>query len=89
VTTIALDHRELELDSWEDLAACRGRTALFYAEDSFSARLAVAVCARCRVRAECLADAVAVELVTGVYGVRGGLTPAERRARLPVAHGAW
>jgi WhiB family redox-sensing transcriptional regulator len=78
VTATAARHPEL--DSWEDLAACHGRTPLFYAGDAFSNRLAVAVCNRCPVRGECLADALAVEAITGVYGVRGGLTPAERCA---------
>jgi WhiB family redox-sensing transcriptional regulator len=98
VTAIALGHDDLDaelavfgagknskLDSWMDLAACRGRTAMFYAEDAFSERLAVAVCARCPVRAECLADAVAVELVTGIiHGVRAGFTQAERRAQVVI-----
>lgn len=55
--------------------------------------LAVDVCAGCRVRAECLADALA----TGeAWSVRGGTTPAERRALAaaqglprPSILGAW
>lgn len=41
-------------------------------------RAAKAVCARCPVRADCLAEA----LVRIPYGIAGGLTPEERRGRV-------
>lgn len=37
------------------------------------------VCDRCPVRDDCLADALRDESVRGAHGMRGGLTPSERR----------
>lgn len=75
--SVALDPERA--GSWCDRAACRGRTALFFAEDQFSQRVALAVCRGCAVRAECLADVMATEPRGVRYGVVAGLTPAQRR----------
>jgi hypothetical protein len=64
---------------WVASAACHGRTALFYAEDPFSQRLAVMLCRRCPVRQECLAEVQALEQPGMRYGVRAGFTAAERK----------
>jgi WhiB family redox-sensing transcriptional regulator len=67
---------------WWSLAACRGRTTLFFASDEFSQRCAVEVCRRCPVRRQCLADAVATEGPGHRgerYGVVAGLTAEQRR----------
>src|SRR4051794_38068927 len=69
--------------SWLELAGCRGRpTAWWYPRlgDAFTAAVAKTVCRSCPVRAECLADAIAVEADGFVFGIRGGLNAAERRA---------
>lgn len=66
--------------AWCDRAACKGRTSLFFAEDPFSQRVALAVCRGCAVRAECLADVLATEARGVRYGVVAGLTAAQRRA---------
>ncbi len=64
---------------WQEAAACHGRTSLFYAEDQWSQRIACAICQTCPVRSECLDEARATEdPARRRYGVRGGLTPAER-----------
>ena len=69
---------------WRSRAACLGTTPdLFFpsAESgvAYQAQVAAAkaVCARCEVQADCLADA----LVRMPYGIAGGLTAEERRAR--------
>jgi hypothetical protein len=70
---------------WRDREACSSASPdLFFpaGEDgpAYEAQVAAAkaVCARCPVRAECLAEA----LVRIPYGIAGGLTPEDRR-RLP------
>lgn len=75
---------------WRDRARCRSvepETFFPTAEDGpvYEAQVAVAkaVCARCPVRAECLAEA----LVRIPFGIAGGLTPEERRGRQPVGIG--
>ncbi len=74
--------------TWVTAAACRGCSVdLFYADRSGSSTEALAVCATCPVRAECLADALAFErtvAVQEVYGVRGGMSAMERRRLLAV-----
>jgi hypothetical protein len=69
---------------WRARAECRSvepETFFPTAEDGpvYEAQVAVAkaVCARCPVRAECLAEA----LVRVPFGIAGGLTPEERRGR--------
>jgi hypothetical protein len=67
--------------AWHAHAACRGATALFYAEHTEGRRFDVygparAICAACPVREPC-ADAGRNE----AHGVWAGLTPKER-ARL-------
>jgi WhiB family redox-sensing transcriptional regulator len=62
---------------WTEHALCaRVDAELFYPEKGGSPKAAKRVCDACEVKAECLADA----LQRGeIYGVRGGLTPHERR----------
>lgn len=73
---------------WWERGACRGADlALFDAPDSHPRRTgaperkriaaAKAICARCEVVAECLADSVLLPDPS----IRGGLTAAERRAQ--------
>jgi hypothetical protein len=67
---------------WRDRAACRGSTdaELFFPtaeagpERAKQVAAAKAICARCPVRAECLAEAARIP-----YGICGGLTESERR----------
>lgn len=66
---------------WWTAAACRGRSSLFFADDAFSERLALAVCRGCAVRQECLADVMATEVPGQRYGVVAGLTAAQRRGQ--------
>jgi WhiB family transcriptional regulator, redox-sensing transcriptional regulator len=67
--------------SWRDAAACRGRLDVWYSAEPFEQQVAVAVCRRCPVRTACLAEAFAEERPGFVFGVRGGLTAAQRAAR--------
>jgi WhiB family redox-sensing transcriptional regulator len=64
--------------NWRDEALCaQVDAAIFFPEVGANATPARRVCAVCPVRAACLADALAHRDLT--YGVRGGMTPAERR----------
>lgn len=67
---------------WMDRAACITEDPeLFCRVDSIDA--ATATCARCPVRDVCLTDALRDEqglVARRRYGIRGGLTPAERWA---------
>jgi len=61
---------------WSQRAECRGmETADFYDEPTVAARRA---CARCPVRAECLAEEVDIPL-DEIDGYRGGMSPSRRR----------
>ncbi|MFF8485207.1 WhiB family transcriptional regulator [Streptomyces antibioticus] len=76
-----------ELDEpWQLSAACSGLpTEDWFPQRRQSAVAAVAVCAGCPVRVECLYDALRVEAAAPgdrPYGIRGGLTASERR-RVP------
>ena len=74
------------LPRWRRHAACVGRLSLFYATDSISERLAVAVCSTCGVRERCARDAAEIETDPAlVFGTRAGLTAAERRLAVPAA----
>ena len=73
---------------WQHRAACRGEdAAFFFAPGHFERRseklareaVAKAFCARCQVRAECLALALRVR---DPHGVWGGLNEMERRVLL-------
>jgi WhiB family redox-sensing transcriptional regulator len=71
--------REPQRTGWRRLSACAGiDTDIFYPEPSTPENKAdaKAVCARCDVRLECLLDAFAT---SERFGIRGGLTPRERR----------
>lgn len=72
-------------DDWALHAACRGRSDLFFSPDAQESRSerrereaeAKAICEDCRVRVECLDQAVA----SGErFGIWGGLNPRERRS---------
>lgn len=70
--------------SWDQRAACRGRdTELWFAHESATKDIAEAkaYCHRCPVQRECLDDAIDIESRLaryGRWGIRGGLTGAER-----------
>lgn len=65
--------------SWTRWAACRGRLDLFYDLSPASEAVAKGVCARCGVRAQCLAEALVEEADQArPFGVRGGLSASER-----------
>ena len=71
-----------ESAAWWHEALCRGVSpAVFYAsERGDRCTEALALCAACPVRSECLAAAIAEEVSANyVYGVRGGLGPQARR----------
>jgi len=74
------------LDVWRDRAACRGpETSLFFPPSTAERRddrdarerRAKAICLQCRVSQECLAYAMGIGEVHGIWG---GLNEAERRA---------
>jgi hypothetical protein len=70
-------------NGWLELAACRGSpTWLWFSTRPLDRARTVAVCTSCRVRGECLADALALEADGYRFGVRGGLTADERRTRV-------
>ncbi len=63
--------------SWRDAALCAQTDPdAFFPEATGSVRVQRAVCARCPVRAQCLADALDNN---EPYGIWGGLTVRERR----------
>lgn len=80
------EHSRLRQVGWWDDAACKGQPIeVFFPtiragqrEDVMYAG-AKLVCARCSVREPCLQDALREELRWGRHGVRGGLTPDERK----------
>jgi WhiB family redox-sensing transcriptional regulator len=66
---------------WREEAACtQTDPEAFFPEPGASAAPALRICTTCTVRAECLHDALKRRDVT--FGVRGGLTPTQRRALL-------
>lgn len=77
-------------DDWKPRAACRGADPHLFHPDYASAAAerdaqsapALAICARCPVRQECLDDALDVEDKDlgfgGPWGIRGGLTEFDR-----------
>lgn len=66
-------------NEWREEALCaQTDPEAFFPEKGGSVRAAKAMCARCPVRVECLDDAIASDEVND--GVRGGLSPRQRRA---------
>jgi WhiB family redox-sensing transcriptional regulator len=64
------------MDDWRDRAACLGQdTALFFPDEEGDASAALAICAVCPVRSECLEWALASRQDDGVWG---GLTGRDR-----------
>jgi WhiB family redox-sensing transcriptional regulator len=66
-------------DDWRERAACRGTFGdLFFPDKGCSVREAKMICRGCSVKAECLSLAEHHDLAFGVFG---GLSAKERRAR--------
>lgn len=62
-------------EPWRTEAACRNEPRdIFFAEDRPGIAMAKAICKGCEVRFDCLRDGITEE-----FGVRGGMTPTERR----------
>lgn len=71
-TTTSTDDRQ-----WREQAICaQTDPAIFFPEPGQHPHAARKVCSVCPVRTVCLADAITSR---EAYGVRGGLTPNERR----------
>lgn len=76
------DHNALKYEPqpWLADAACRGLDVNLFYPERFSgqpaARAAKEICQTCPVTEECLIEALAVN---DVWGIRGGMTPKERR----------
>lgn len=61
--------RAKPMDDWRDLAECFGQdTSLFFPDSEADAKPALAICAECPVRAECLEWALASRQDDGVWG---------------------
>lgn len=75
MTTAARDAAD-----WRLRAACRGLNTDDWFGRPTETSAAVAICAHCPVRAECLHECMQAEVPTYRYGVYGGLTAAQRRA---------
>lgn len=72
------------MEDWRHRAACRGSDPeLWYPGRGSNATEAKAVCARCEVRAECLAEGD-----EEWFGVWGGMTRRERRLARRAGRGA-
>lgn len=70
-----MEHPQVE-PSWRDLAACIGLDHnLFFPKRGQSTRKAKGVCEDCRVREECLEDAIVRKEIAGI---RGGKSKRER-----------
>lgn len=72
------------MNDWRDRAACLGTdddTFFPHEGDTDGAARAVAICDTCPVADQCLTEALTDEGTLGArhrYGIRGGLTPAQR-----------
>jgi hypothetical protein len=68
---------------WHRDAACAGTEVDLFFGSKANKPLAIAICASCTVRVECASEAIDDERhVSGVFGVRAGLTAEQRQARL-------
>lgn len=74
-------HHTTNQQQWREEARCAEVDPdLFFPEPGQSPNAAKQVCADCPVRTECLTDALAHRDIA--FGVRGGLTPTQRRELL-------
>ncbi|MEU7044975.1 WhiB family transcriptional regulator [Streptomyces varsoviensis] len=75
---------------WADDAACRDAVeGIFFSDAPTAIAEAKQICARCPVQVQCLAAEMEAEGKKRAYarfGVRGGLTPAERAAKYQAEH---
>ena len=70
-----------ERQQWREAALCtQTDPEIFFPEVGANATRASQVCATCPVRVDCLTDALNTRDIA--FGVRGGLTPTQRRALL-------
>lgn len=81
---VARPRRPMPGVGWEERAACRGADVeLFFSADERDQQRALAYCAVCEVRQECLETAIA----NGEsFGIWGGLVESDRRAYV---RGIW
>lgn len=68
-------------EDWHEAALCAETDPeVFFPAKGQPPRVARGICARCEVRTDCLEDALRHNDID--YGIRGGLSPRERRALL-------
>lgn len=73
-------HHTIDQHWREDSLCTQTDPEIFYPLPGQSPRAAKQICAACPVRTECLNDALAYRDIA--FGVRGGLTPTQRRELL-------
>lgn len=68
----SLEHNMLEINSWEDRAACKGMTtAVFFPHKEDNEHIARAICKNCPVKCECLEFALTHKIDHGIWGGLG------------------
>lgn len=81
---VAIENRTLERGAegpltWTSEAACQGlEIDLFFSDSKYRQAEALAICAKCPVREECLQYALEEKLAFGIFG---GTTQAQRRGK--------
>lgn len=66
--------------NWIEHAACKGKPIeIFFIERGQSSREAKEICNLCKVKAECLEEALSAKHEVDMFGIFGGLSPRERR----------
>ena len=66
----------MKLGEWRPQAECLGEdTDFFYIDERSTNQPAMAVCAKCQVRGQCLIEAIEMKERWGIFG---GMLPAER-----------
>jgi WhiB family redox-sensing transcriptional regulator len=76
-----MHHTTHQPQQWREDALCaQTDPEIFFPEIGANATPARRICTRCPVRTQCLTDALESRDIA--FGVRGGLTPTQRRALL-------
>ena len=81
IENVTASRRPPHLTDWRSQARCRGvGPSLFYGgRGEAITAMAVDVCRQCPVRGACLDDAIATEVDSETFGIRGGKSPDQRR----------
>lgn len=77
------------MSRWQDSALCKGKSELFFSNNTGHQRQAKQLCSECPVQRQCLDESESLATAVQLFGVWAGQTRSDRDRYLGTNHTQW